>query len=153
MYLEYQRTREIYIPVLQLYTFASHLSMRWENHVKLKGLHNVKPLLHQDCALVAFQQRPKNCRSPRCTLCSRQQWCACAVPTPRTPAIILNIHKDNVTAWRLPSALGRALSGRCGNASMSSRAPWVRARCEDVVLMLYSEAVFAKHVDNKFSWI
>lgn len=33
MYLGYQRTGEIYIPVLQLYTFASHLSMRWENHV------------------------------------------------------------------------------------------------------------------------
>jgi len=51
-----------------------------------------KTLSHQSCVLTAFPQRPKHCRSPRYTLCSRQQRCVRAVralchASPRTPRV------------------------------------------------------------------
>ena len=46
---------------------------------------NVKPLSHQSGVLTAFPQRFKKSRTPRCALCKRQQRCANAVQSPRTP--------------------------------------------------------------------
>jgi len=43
---------------------------------------SLKPLPHQSGVLTAFTQRSKNCRTPRCALCSRHQRCVRAVRTP-----------------------------------------------------------------------
>ena len=90
----------------------------------------VKPLSHQSGVLTAFPQRLKNCRTPRCALCKRQQRRANALQTlcnrleRHAAAFILSMLKTNAAAWRFHSVLDSTLWQRCG----FSRAPW--ARCE-----------------------
>jgi len=62
----------------------------------------------------------KNCRTPRCALCKRQQRCANAVETlcnrleRHAAAFTLSMLKTNAAAWRFYSVLDRTLWQRCG---------------------------------------
>jgi len=71
----------------------------------------LKPLSHQSGVLTAFPQRLKNCRTPRCALCKRQQRCGNAVETlcnrleRHAAAFTLSMLKTNAAAWRFHSVL------------------------------------------------
>ena len=103
---------------------------------------SLKPCHTRAESLQHFHSIQKSFRSPRCTLCSRQQCCGNAVKVLcnrqecHSVAFILNMLKTNAAAWRLHSVLDSALWGRCGNAAESSWAPW--ERCGRAECMLYS---------------
>jgi len=83
--------------------------------------------------LTAFTQRLKNCRTPRCALCKRQQCSENAVQSPSTSCGgVYFEHAQNVrqhavaTLWGLLERRGRVVS-----------AP--PARCNDAVQILHLE--------------
>jgi len=103
-----------------------------ETNTSIHDNSSLKPLPHQSGVLTAFTQRSKNCRTPRCALCSRHQRCVRAVCAlfnhieRHAAAFVLCMLKINAAAWHLHSVLDSELWERCGNAVGSSRAPWAR---------------------------
>jgi len=77
-----------------LYLFAKQMISHFFHKLVLSALctfilftmefNSVKPLSHQSGDYTAFSQRFKNCRSPSCALCKRQQRHGNAVQSPRT---------------------------------------------------------------------